>query len=333
MPDRVRVFVTTYRRPALLARALTSLRKQTLTDWICELHNDDPTDPAPAELVAQLGDARIKLVTHARNLGALETFNLVFRATVEPFYTLLEDDNWWEPRFLEALVAALEQRPTVTVAWCNQRIWRESADGSWSDTGDFVRPDHQGSGPQLVPWGQPRQALGAVHSNGAMVVRSRPGEMFPVTKVPFTGVELARERQLPHPLLYVPEPLAHYALTRQTARANERSDWFGFQTAALATFVRHASLDDTGHRALWSQYARNTPPPTNVFLCAALGTRECRPFLRCARVADWLRLARSSARHPRSIWRAIRVRSHRPHWWETLDRHTAARFAERQRAA
>ena len=47
----VRVYVVTYRRPLTLRRALNSLRSQTCTDWICELHNDDPADLAPGKLV------------------------------------------------------------------------------------------------------------------------------------------------------------------------------------------------------------------------------------------------------------------------------------------
>ena len=66
---RVRIYLPTYRRPALLPRALASLRAQTFTDWVCELHNDDPEDPAPGQLLAGLGDPRITLVTHKRNLG------------------------------------------------------------------------------------------------------------------------------------------------------------------------------------------------------------------------------------------------------------------------
>ena len=102
----VRIFLPTHRRPQLLPRAIASLRAQTFPDWICELHNDDPADPAPAQLVAQLADPRISLVTHERNLGGTAAFNQFFRATTEPFYSMLEDDNWWEPTFLQVMLDA-----------------------------------------------------------------------------------------------------------------------------------------------------------------------------------------------------------------------------------
>src|SRR5262245_17316131 len=119
-PERrasVRVFVPTYRRPSLLPRALDSLRAQTFADWTCEVHNDDPGDRFPAELVRVLRDPRIELRCHERMLGAVATFNLLYRPTAEPFSSLLEDDNWWEADFLDTMVREMRARPDVTVAW------------------------------------------------------------------------------------------------------------------------------------------------------------------------------------------------------------------------
>ena len=103
----VRVFVPTYRRNDLLPRALKSLLAQTFTRWVCEVHNDDPTNSFPTQLVKRLGDPRIGLCNHERNLGPAETFNLFFRPTREPFYCVLEDDNWWEPEFLETMTRVM----------------------------------------------------------------------------------------------------------------------------------------------------------------------------------------------------------------------------------
>jgi glycosyltransferase involved in cell wall biosynthesis len=328
---RVRVFVTTYRRPLLLQRALASLRAQTLVDWVCEVHNDDPADTSPAAVLAELCDPRISLVTHARNLGPLETFNLVFRAPEETYYSLLEDDNWWEPSFLAEMVGTLETRPMAVVAWCNQQIWREEEAGTWRSTGRCVHiPDD--STPRLMQWGDPRQALGALHANGAMLIRSRSGESFPVRGVPFTAVEAIRERLLPHPMVYVSQPLAVYAVTRSSARENDGSDWFAVQCILLATYFRHGARDDDSIRSLWTHYRAPSPAPTNVFLVAALICQECRPLLRAAHPDDWFRLLRSALGHPVSIWRALRVRTRKPDWWTLIDGATAVRWSEVRQA-
>ena len=100
----VRIFLPTYARPQLLQRALASLCAQTFIDWVAEVHNDLPDDPAPAKIVDEPNDSRITSVEHAQNLGGTATFNLFSLPSSEPYYSLLEDDNWWEPEFLERML-------------------------------------------------------------------------------------------------------------------------------------------------------------------------------------------------------------------------------------
>jgi hypothetical protein len=317
----------TYRRHQLLPRAVQSLRNQTFTDWVCELHNDDPADPFPAELVRRVGDPRIILHTHPKNLGASATFNLIFRPAPESFYSLLEDDNWWDPAFLATMVAALERHPSVTAAWNNQRIWQENSDGTWTDTGRLANPLAEGP-PRLVGWGQPQQAMGAVHANGAMLLRSG-GRAFSVPAVPFTGMEAFRERLLPHPLLYVPAPLAHFSITRDSARARDGADWAALLTLLVNTFVRHSSQPADTCRILWEHYRTQQPPPTNILIYSALTEPTCWPFLRFFRLADWWRFLRGLVRRPHFFWPIFRARARHPEWWNPLDAATMARFRER----
>ena len=136
----VRIYLPTYRRPAMLARALASLRAQTFRDWVCEVHNDLPGDPEPARLVAALQDARFQVVEHPRNLGGTATFNLFFRPPEEPFYSLHEDDNLWEPAFLATMLATAAAHPSAAVYWANMRVAEELADGSLRDTGRTLWP-------------------------------------------------------------------------------------------------------------------------------------------------------------------------------------------------
>ncbi len=118
----VRIFLPTYARPQLLRRALASLCAQTFIDWVAEVHNDLPDDPAPAKIVDEPNDSRITSVEHAQNLGGTATFNLFSLPSSEPYYSLLEDDNWWEPEFLERMLGHLDAHKNVVVAWCNQLL-------------------------------------------------------------------------------------------------------------------------------------------------------------------------------------------------------------------
>ena len=115
MTARVRIHLLTYKRPNLLRRAVDSLLAQTLQDWTCELHNDAPDDPFPGELCRTINDRRIQYVPHQRNLGPTASFNLLFKNAAEPYLSLLEDDNWWEPDFLQEMVSTLDGLPNVDV--------------------------------------------------------------------------------------------------------------------------------------------------------------------------------------------------------------------------
>jgi hypothetical protein len=301
-----------------------------MTNWVCEVHNDDPSDTGPRDLLERLRDPRLILKHHDRNLGAVGTFNLFYRPTTEPFYAILEDDNWWEPSFLEEMLAAMAGRPQAVLAWCNQAIWEERPDGSWRDTGRLVNPAEADAQPRLVEWGSPAQALGARHANGAMLLRSRPGEVFPTPEIPQAGIEPFRERLFAHPLLYVPRALACFSVTRTTSRNEDRADWSSYQIALLGTFVRNSGLDGEGLRALWRHYETGNPPPTNVFLLSAFVWKESRPFLRFAGMREWMRLMRHVAGRPLVAWQSLRTRARRREWCEALDLATAARFHERR---
>jgi len=62
----------------MLQRALKSLCSQSFKDWVSEVHNDDPDDRYPSELVAEIEDPRIRIVTHTKNLGGANTMNAFY---------------------------------------------------------------------------------------------------------------------------------------------------------------------------------------------------------------------------------------------------------------
>jgi glycosyltransferase involved in cell wall biosynthesis len=326
----VRVFVPTYRRPQLLERALASLVAQTLTDWTCELHNDEPADEGPALLARRLDDPRISLHKHASNLGARATFNMFYRPTREPYYSLLEDDNWWEPQFLEVMHREMERHPDVTLGWCNQRIWEELPDGGWRDSGRLVGR-LEGENVGLVAFGDPRQLTGALHSHGAMLLRSSR-ESYPTPlDWPLAGIEAFRERMLPHPMLYVPLPLAAFSNTLQTARNESRAEWGVAQTLLIATFLKNYNGDRKQLANLVAE-ERDVWSISVIPLCvAALLQRGFRGMLGALRFMGWLRLLRSIVWRPMVFWRMLRCKHDHPDWWSDLDRHTAARFSEKHK--
>jgi hypothetical protein len=326
-PARVRVYLPTCRRPELLPRAVASLLAQTCADWVCEMHNDAPEDPFPAQLVARLNDPRLTLVNHARNLGGTETFNLFFRAPAEAFYSILEDDNWWEPDFLATLLATAEEHPAVTVFWANMHVAEQLPDGQFRATGRTVWP--QADGPvHLFPWGQPQQVCGALHSNGAALFRTRPGDDFRIPAVPFAVIEPFRERMFPHPLLLVPRPLATFSLTLQTARSRDPAEWAETQAMLAATFFHDCPWEETRLAQVWADARAQRPTGTTNLILAAIADPAARPLLRHARWADWWVVLRGFVRRPGLYFRLRRSRRRHAAWWAFLRQQAATRWQE-----
>lgn len=328
--SRIRVYLLTCRRPLLLRRALASLRAQTFTDWTCELHNDAPEDDGPGRLVAEVADPRIELHQHATNWGPVATFNHAFAGGDEPLLSILEDDNWWEPGFLAAAVAALEAAPDVAVVWANMRIWREEADGAWTDTGRTIWSAPQPAGPpRTFRWPQPIQAFDGLHSNGAMVVRAAASctGLVP-SDLPFAVIEPARERLVAGGWRLLPEPLANFAVTRSTARGHDRAGWMRAQLLVAGSYLAAVPTTTRDLADLWDHLRRQSPPATALLFHLALAGIRPAALLRHARAAEWARFLAGAVRHPLTLVRSLRFRRVHPAAWAGLRAGARARTAE-----
>lgn len=315
----IRVFLLTCRRPQLLPRALASLRAQTFTDWTCELHNDAPEDDSPRRLLESQPDPRITLHHHDHNWGPVASFNHAFAGGEEPFVTLLEDDNWWDPAFLATAYASLMATPTANVAWANMRLWQEKPGGTWHDTGRTIWQAKPGSTPRLLYWPQVLQLTQALHSNGAMLCRTGPSASASVPlSTPFAIIEPVRERLLPGGWLFLPTPLAHFALTQHTARSGSRAEWAQSQLLIAASFLDSVPVDSSTFKALWQTLRTQHPPSTPLLFQLALA--GVRPFalLRHARLSDWFRFLAGTVRHPCTLFRSLRFRQDHSILWPLL---------------
>lgn len=120
---RVGVITRTKDRPLLLDRARSSVLGQGFRDLLWVLVNDGG-DPAPVERAAGLAreaGARVEVVHHARSQGMEAASNAgVERADCE-FIVIHDDDDSWQPDFLERTVAFLDgsdlYQGVVTRSW------------------------------------------------------------------------------------------------------------------------------------------------------------------------------------------------------------------------
>jgi glycosyltransferase involved in cell wall biosynthesis len=329
----IRVYLLTCRRSNLLRRALQSLLAQTCIDWVCELHNDAPEDDSPEHVLSELapGDKRFTYHRHSPTWGAVSSFNHCFRAGPEPYATLLEDDNWWEPQLLATLLSAIAAQPAVVLAWANMRVWRESETGSWVDTGETVWPS--GTAVRFFDWPVILQAFEGLHSNGAMIFRRPASTLGAVPEsTPFAIIEPVRERGLSGRLMLVDQVLANYALTQRTARSGDRALWAEGQLLLAASFFQEVPLTAAAWDELLTRCREARPRRTSILLLLALAGVRRREILSRIRPGDLVRFARDFSSSLRINLRALRFRDTHNQLWTWLRAETAARTTEAHRA-
>ena len=324
-----RVYLCTYRRNHLLPRALESLLRQEFQDWVCEVHNDDPGDPYPRALVREVGDPRLTIVDHEVNLGPIRTFNLAFQDVIEPFVSILEDDNWWQPNFLRVMLDLMHRYPDVRLAWANMRVWRESEHGSWIDTGKTTWDRAPGSSPEMYSFPHVRQLGGALHSNGAMVVRTGGLARFRVPdQTTLVAIEPVRERALSSPMLLMPEPLANFSLTQVSSQSKDDSTWIHARAMLAASFLKHVPMKPEVARQIWHLARTSAPRSTNDLVIASLFFRGARCALRYAKPSDVAMLSASFIRHPGRSARLFRKMAREREVWNFLDSMTQRSIRE-----
>lgn len=115
-PLTIAVCVPTYNRPAELERCLNSIASQTLRDRgdnkISVIVGDNNEDGSAVEYVRRIAPSYPFPVTaiHVKKPGLCEVRNALFNATQGRFsyLALIDDDEWAEPDWLEALVTTIQ---------------------------------------------------------------------------------------------------------------------------------------------------------------------------------------------------------------------------------
>ncbi len=112
-----------YRDAALLARAVASVRAQTVENWELVVVDDaGPDGPAGEAVVAELGDDRARYVRHDVNLGLAGNWNRGLLAARAPIVTLLHADDELAPRYAELVLAAHARHRGAAAVYCGTEI-------------------------------------------------------------------------------------------------------------------------------------------------------------------------------------------------------------------
>src|SRR5262249_52298055 len=242
----------TYQRPLLLRRALASILAQSYKNLRVKVINDDPDDDNVLETIVQANDRRVSLFTPVRRRGAAANFNIAFSDKAAPFVSVLEDDNWWEPAFLETMYQTLLEYPQARAAICNELVWKELNDGSWFSTGRTIW-DHEGA--RLHDYSLEQIAGSAKICNSSTLLKTDASLVFDTpSTIPVDVTEHFRERLLDGPVVLFGRPLVNYAETIKTARSTTGAKWGTFQCLLIGSIFMALSNARDGiafAKALW----------------------------------------------------------------------------------
>lgn len=114
MNNTVTVLIPTYKRPVKLKRAIESVLAQTYTDLkviVCDNASEDET--ADVVYAIMQCDRRVVYVQHAKNIGMNANFNFAVSKVDTPFFTMLTDDDYQLPNYLQDAMRGFEQYPQI----------------------------------------------------------------------------------------------------------------------------------------------------------------------------------------------------------------------------
>ena len=147
---RISIITRTIKRPALLERALKSVLAQSFDDWQWVVVTPDP-DVSVAPLLERYesqirGRSRVLRFESSAPGMRGQPLNHAIANTQSEFITVLDDDDTWEPSFLERMTGCLEcpPAPSVAGAVCQTLCQNESS------LEEGLRPlDHYHLNPEL----------------------------------------------------------------------------------------------------------------------------------------------------------------------------------------
>ena len=106
MPE-VSIITPMYNSSKFLKETIESVLNQTFTDWEW-LITDDCSKDNSVEIIENLKDSRIKLTIAEKNGGAGHARNISLRNATGKYITFLDADDFWEPIFLEEMIAFMK---------------------------------------------------------------------------------------------------------------------------------------------------------------------------------------------------------------------------------
>lgn len=116
----VSVVVPTFQRPALLRRALESIRAQTFAGWELVISDDDPASGDAERIAWEVfgGDDRVRVIANTGERGQAGNVNNALRAARGKWIKPLFDDDVMKPAALERMLSIAAACPRAAIVRC-----------------------------------------------------------------------------------------------------------------------------------------------------------------------------------------------------------------------
>lgn len=128
----------TYNRAGHLPATIQSIQAQTYTNWELLVEDDGSTDNTE-QVIAKIGDDRIKYTKHDRTAITGKLKNEAFKKAAGAFIAFMDSDDLWDSNKLQLQVALLEQNTDAGFTLCNWKDFEQTP-----DDGKLYYPETQG---------------------------------------------------------------------------------------------------------------------------------------------------------------------------------------------
>lgn len=137
----VTVVIPAFNQPDFLRECLETLTAQEMTDWEAIVVDDASTECDLAEVVADHGDSRVRVIRHERNRGEGAARNTGFEEAGAPLVLPLDADDKLHPEFLSRTTQALEAvLPGANCIYTDFQLFGASTD-LWRNTAERTLRD------------------------------------------------------------------------------------------------------------------------------------------------------------------------------------------------
>lgn len=144
----VTTFITTYRRPQLLKRALDSILAQTYPHFQVIVY-DNASGDETEEIVRNYmtKDSRVMYHCHQENIGMMNNYAYAFSKINTPYFSFLSDDDYLLPSFYETALQGFQIHPDIAYVACDAIVVNEKGEykfhglANWQKKGYYPVPD------------------------------------------------------------------------------------------------------------------------------------------------------------------------------------------------